>query len=68
MSLFSTSVQRSAAGINFLMEVEDSIRQWKLLGLACQEFVISIAVLTAVLLTFQALLVYDTVSVGECFS
>jgi len=49
------------------MKVEGSIRQWKLLGLACQEFVMSIEVLTAVLLTFQALLVRDIVSLGECF-
>jgi len=49
------------------MKVEGSIRQWKLLGLACQEFVMSIEVLTSVLLTFQALLVCDTVSLGECF-
>jgi hypothetical protein len=52
MSLFSTSVQCSAAGINFVMKVEDTVRQWKLLGLACQEFVVSIDVPTAVLLTF----------------
>lgn len=67
MSLFSTSVQRSAEGIHFVMKVEDSIRQWKLLGLACHEFVMSIAVLTALLLTFQALLVCDRVSLGDCF-
>ena len=54
MSLFSTSVRCSAAGINFMMKVEDSIRQWKLLGLACQEFVMSIKFLTAVLLTSHA--------------
>ena len=34
-----------------MMKVEDSIRQWKLLGLACQEFVMRVEV---VLLTFQA--------------
>jgi len=33
----------------------------------CQEFVMSTEVCTAVLLTFQALLVCDTVSLGECF-
>jgi len=66
MSLFSTSVQCSAAGINFVMKVEDSIRQCKFQGLACQEFVMSIEVLTAVLLTFQAFW-YVTLSLGERF-
>ena len=51
LSLFNTSVHCLAAGINFMMKVEDSIRQWKLLGLACQEFVMRVEV---VLLTFQA--------------